>query len=216
MTSPTFISSAPNILPGWKQAFPAADFYHGLPKTFDGFNDAPIFLDFMNLSSHEKQQWLQCCLETERKVIVVTLTPNLHEAIDVIKKGAVGYGHTLSTPELLREMAMVVNHGGVWIGNKLMKRVMAALNHVGRRGGASPKSALQRFQGLLSEREAAVCQLVASGATNAEISALLNIKERTVKAHVTAIFDKLEVRNRVELSLVLNNIPFSREGDARQ
>lgn len=209
MKSPTFISSAPNILPNWKQAFPEATFYCGLPTKFDEFDDSLIFLDYMNLSTDDKKHWLDTCLVTERQVFVVSLTPNLHEAIAVIKHGAVGYGHTLSAPRLMQEMVLVVSHGGLWIGNKLLKRVMAALNQTGRQA-PQPKKPDTRYQGILSERELAVGRLVAAGATNLEIAAALGIKERTVKAHITSLFGKLQVRNRVELSLVLNDIQVPR------
>ena len=47
---------------------------------------------------------------------------------------------------------------------------------------------------------------VAKGATNKEIAATLGITERTVKSHLTLIFDKTGVRDRVQLALLLNNI----------
>ncbi len=211
MKAPVFISSAPNMLPNWKQAFPRSTFYSGLPVKFDDFDDSLIFVDFMNLKAEQKRAWLEQCLATERKVFVLSPTPNLHEAIDVIKAGAVGYGHTLSTAKLMQEMVLVVSHGGLWIGSKLLKRVMAALNQAGQKTQQQQRrSGIERFDGILSRREIAVGRLVANGATNAEISTALDIKERTVKAHITSLFDKLEVRNRVELCLMLNNVQFSR------
>jgi len=48
---------------------------------------------------------------------------------------------------------------------------------------------------------------VAHGASNREIAVALEITERTVKAHLSAIFDKLGVRDRVQLALRMNNIP---------
>ncbi|SMF62273.1 DNA-binding response regulator, NarL/FixJ family, contains REC and HTH domains [Alteromonadaceae bacterium Bs31] len=211
MKTPIFISSAPHILPNWKQAFPHAVFYCGLPRQFDDFDDSLIFVDYMNLRSDDKRQWLDACLATGRKVFVLSPTPNLHEAIDVIKDGAIGYGHTLSAATLMQEMVLVVSHGGLWIGNKLLKRVMAALNQKGPSSQQKQnKGGVERFGGILSQREVAVGKLVATGATNAEISSALDIKERTVKSHITSLFDKLEVRNRVELSLLLNNIEISR------
>jgi two-component system, NarL family, response regulator YdfI len=50
----------------------------------------------------------------------------------------------------------------------------------------------------LSERERQVLELLAEGAANKEIAARLNITERTVKAHVTNILDKLGVNSRIE------------------
>jgi DNA-binding NarL/FixJ family response regulator len=61
----------------------------------------------------------------------------------------------------------------------------------------------------LTSREVMVAEQVARGASNREIAEALEITERTVKAHLSAIFEKLEVRDRVQLALRMNNIPTS-------
>ena len=50
----------------------------------------------------------------------------------------------------------------------------------------------------LSDRERAVLELMASGATNPEIGETLHISRHTVKEHCSAVYRKLEVRNRTE------------------
>ena len=55
---------------------------------------------------------------------------------------------------------------------------------------------------MLSVREHEVLELVAMGCNDAEIARQLFISHRTVRAHVTAIFTKLSVRNRVEAAVV--------------
>jgi two-component system nitrate/nitrite response regulator NarL len=59
----------------------------------------------------------------------------------------------------------------------------------------------------LTAREQMVAEQIATGATNREISERLEITERTVKAHLSAIFEKLGVRDRVQLALAMNNVP---------
>ena len=59
----------------------------------------------------------------------------------------------------------------------------------------------------LSARELMVAERVARGASNREIADALGISERTVKAHLSVIFTKLNVRDRVQLALAMNNLP---------
>ena len=56
----------------------------------------------------------------------------------------------------------------------------------------------------LTSREVMVAKLVGRGESNREIAAELEITERTVKAHLSAIFTKLGVRDRVQLALTVN------------
>jgi DNA-binding NarL/FixJ family response regulator len=55
----------------------------------------------------------------------------------------------------------------------------------------------------LTKRERQVAKAVAEGLSNREIAARLNISERTVKARLTGVFQKLDVRDRVQLALLL-------------
>jgi ATP/maltotriose-dependent transcriptional regulator MalT len=55
--------------------------------------------------------------------------------------------------------------------------------------------------GLLSQREIDVLRLLAAGRSNPEIASLLVIAESTVKMHIKHLYDKLDVRNRVEAAV---------------
>lgn len=65
---------------------------------------------------------------------------------------------------------------------------------------------MDTWSALLSERELQAAKLVAGGASNKEIADQLAITERTVKAHLSAIFEKLGVRDRLQLSLRINGV----------
>ena len=83
-------------------------------------------------------------------------------------------------------------------------KLVSELEHVSKSYGQRPKEAKnERWSDKLSDREKQVARLVASGSSNKEVAATLNIAERTVKAHMTAIFEKLELRDRLQLSLNL-------------
>jgi DNA-binding NarL/FixJ family response regulator len=55
-------------------------------------------------------------------------------------------------------------------------------------------------------RERQVAESVARGSTNKEIARVMGITERTVKAHLTASFEKLGVRDRMQLALLVNGV----------
>lgn len=123
------------------------------------------------------------------------------EGLRAINAGARGYCHLLAVPELMREVAEVVAHGGLWVGPSLLQRIMAATREAVRRSPGVPLPVAD--VSVLSERELQVARAVAAGKSNKEVAEQLFISERTVKAHLGAIFEKLGVRDRVQLVLHL-------------
>lgn len=213
--SPLFVTSSSAMLPNWRAAFNESSHSVGLPARFDRFDTSVIFLDYMNLPEDKRALWLARCVETERKVIVLSPTPTEGEAIRVIKNGALGYGHTLASTGRLQEMVMVVDHGGLWVGSKLLKHVLSAISIGVNRSELKRleiERAKKKIADTLTPKEQEVARFVATGATNLEISDVLGVTQRTVKMHITAVFDKLNVRNRVELALLMNNVPIDRDG----
>jgi DNA-binding NarL/FixJ family response regulator len=58
----------------------------------------------------------------------------------------------------------------------------------------------------LTEQQSRVLTLLAQGLLNKQIADRLAIQKRTVKAHVTAIFEKLKVRNRTQAGMLLRSL----------
>lgn len=129
-------------------------------------------------------------------VAMLTYLPDSREATRAFERGARGYCHALAVPALLREVGLVVAHGGLWVGPELMARLVGAA-----RRGLDAGDDASTWPSVLSAREREVAQAVAAGMANKEIAAMLGITERTVKAHLSAIFEKLEVRDRLQLVL---------------
>lgn len=57
----------------------------------------------------------------------------------------------------------------------------------------------------LTDREREVATAVGVGASNAEIAASLFISEATVKAHVSRLLSKLDLSNRVQIAILVND-----------
>ncbi len=77
------------------------------------------------------------------------------------------------------------------------RRIAGAVRHVGLGGTVFERHEQQGALGL-TERERAVLELMASGATNPEIGESLHLSRHTVKEHSSAVYRKLGVRNRTE------------------
>lgn len=152
-------------------------------------------------------EWLACVQALVAKqgaapIVVLSPVPNDAEGLRALDAGARGYVHLLAVPAVLREVEQVVRHGGLWVGPELMQRLLAATRQV---AGHAPVSARPVADlSVLSEREAQVARAVAAGKSNREIADQLCISERTVKAHLGSIFDKLGVRDRLQLALRLS------------
>ena len=139
-----------------------------------------------------------------RHVIVLSPVPYGAEGLRAINQGARGYCHLHAVPDLLREVSQVVQLGGLWVGPELVERMVAATRDLlGRAGpGAVPPAP---DLSALSAREIQVAQAVAAGKSNKEVAEQLFISERTVKAHLGSVFEKLGVRDRVQLVLRLSS-----------
>jgi DNA-binding NarL/FixJ family response regulator len=122
----------------------------------------------------------------ELRIIVFTAYDVDEYVFGAMQAGARGYLLKGSpAPELVRAIRHV--HGG---GTYLSPTIGAKL--------ASHAVRTRRDTSLLTPRELAVLRLVAAGQSNRQIAESLGITERTVKFHVTAIFNKLGADNRAQ------------------
>ena len=132
--------------------------------------------------------------------IVLTSIPNLSEAIYCLKAGARAYANVHAGPQTLNQIADVVRDGGVWVGEDLMQYLVASLSKNKQQEVVKHDEA---WRSKLSQREVEVVDAIARGASNKLVARELDITERTVKAHVTAIFEKLGVKDRLKLVLMV-------------
>jgi len=102
--------------------------------------------------------------------------------------GARGYLFKDTDRETLIDTIQAAVHGKSLLSPEVLQQV---LNYQSS-NSASPANA----ESLLTEREAEVLLMVADGARNKEIAYKLGITERTVRAHLNHIFQKLEVDSR--------------------
>ena len=118
------------------------------------------------------------------RVIVLTAYDTEERVLGALKAGASGYLLKGATAAEIAQAIRAVAGGGSYLTPRVAARVVAQVNAPRRRG--------------LSEREREVLRWVAQGQSNKQIARHLSITERTVKFHMTSIFNKLGAENRAQ------------------
>ena len=125
------------------------------------------------------------------RVLIVT-TFDLDEYVyEALRAGASGFVLKDEPPERLIAAVRTVAAGEALLSPTVTKRVIREFTRIPR---ATPPEEL----GELTAREREIFQLVAEGLSNPEIAERLFIGETTVKTHVTHVFQKLGLRDRVQ------------------
>ncbi|MGB4065681.1 MAG: response regulator transcription factor [Azonexus sp.] len=198
-----FVDRDAQALPSWLEAFPQAQVV-SRQEAQESVSGGPGIL-WCRCQPQESLAAILGALTISPTQIVVVLADEPGDAIiaEACALGASGCCNTHAAPEVLRQVALVVENGGLWIGQSLLQRLVGSTS---RALEGSPEAKVDTWSALLSERESQVAKLVAGGASNKEIADQLSITERTVKAHLSAIFEKLGLRDRLQLSLRINGV----------
>ncbi|MGW4059486.1 response regulator transcription factor [Amycolatopsis sp. NPDC004747] len=132
------------------------------------------------------------------KVLILT-TFDLDEYVfEALAAGASGFLLKEGSPQEIIEGVRVVANGDAMLSPRLTKQLIGEF--VAAR--ANPRrSRAQAKLDLLSEREREIVTAVAQGKPNAQIATELFLSEATVKTHITRSFAKLDVSNRVQLTI---------------
>jgi len=127
--------------------------------------------------------------------------------IDALVHGVSGYSHKTVSPALLLQAIERLLKGDIWIQRHLVSKVIGALIQIKSPAVESSieqkKIESAKLLLSLSNREREVAKMIRSGDNNKTIASTLFISERTVKAHLTSIFKKLNIPDRLHLALFI-------------
>ena len=141
------------------------------------------------------------------RVMILTAFSDEENVLNAAKGGAKGYVPKGVPSATLIQAIKAVHGGGCWI-DKEIPGWEAFLEIVQVQTGArEPRGQLDESIKALTKREMEILRLVAEGLTNEEIGKKIFISEKTVKTHLTNIFDKLKVNNRFKAALMLMGHP---------
>jgi DNA-binding NarL/FixJ family response regulator len=121
-----------------------------------------------------------------RGIVVFTAHDTDDDVFRAIRGGARGYLLKGSAAAEIARAIRQVHAGESYLSPRIAAKLVKEVTEPRRRTG------------LLSARERGVLRLVAAGLSNRQIAEALSISERTVKFHVTAIFNKLGAENRAQ------------------
>ena len=131
-------------------------------------------------------------------VIVLTTFDGDDAVFRALEAGASGFLLKDTPPtELVRAVRLAAG-GDAMLSPQVTRRVIERFTAEDRSRRRDARARLE----ALTERELQVLVEIGSGHTNAEIGARLRLREATVKTHVTRLFEKLAVANRVQLAIV--------------
>jgi len=128
------------------------------------------------------------------------------DQLTLFKGGVHGFiSHTI-TSALLLKAAHAVCGGEIWIPRQLITKLIGELARDTHAGTHTLSFAGNSSLEHLTPREIQVAEMVHRGGNNKSIARTLDISERTVKAHLSAIFRKLDIENRLHLALFFNEL----------
>lgn len=131
------------------------------------------------------------------KVVMLTVHQDEPHIFEAIKAGAAGYLlKDVSADELIAAVRRV-SRGEALIEPKIAVKILEEFKAMSRR----KKPADEEVYSDLTVRENEVLRWIALGVSNKEIASKLDISEKTVKNHLSNIFQKLRVNSRTQAAL---------------
>ena len=134
------------------------------------------------------------------RIILLTVAIERAQLVEALQLGARGVMLKDAASEMLFKAIRNVVKGEYWVGREAVEDLVTAFRQL------TPSGAAARAENFsLSPREREILAAVVLGCTNRQMAQKFSISEDTVKHHLTNIFDKLGVSNRLELALFAVN-----------
>jgi two-component system nitrate/nitrite response regulator NarL len=140
------------------------------------------------------------------KTIIISSHINENEGISLLKAGARGYCTADQSPQIISKAVNAVLRGEVWVGRKVIQLLLDELAGFTEHLQREFRTDLDERLKQLTPRQREIVSLIGRGASNKEIAHALHVSEKTVKAHLTGIFRKLKLSDRLQLALFVTQL----------
>jgi two-component system nitrate/nitrite response regulator NarL len=145
---------------------------------------------------------------TSVRPILLTASIEKEQIVQALQLGARGIVLKDASTETLFKSIRTVMKGKFWVGEKAVPNLVDVLRtNIAAGGEAAQRAESRETKNTfgLTPRELEVVGSIVTGLTNREIAGKFSISEQTVKHHLSNIFDKVGVSNRLELALFAIN-----------
>lgn len=129
-------------------------------------------------------------------IIILTTFMEDDDIFESLKLGASGYLLKDATPETIMEAIRKAVTGGTILEPHVASKL---LKHLKSKGDSDKQDIIDK----LTARELEIAQGIAEGLSNKEIAARMFVSEGTVKNHLTSILEKLNLRDRTQLAILM-------------
>ena len=129
-------------------------------------------------------------------LIALSNTPTNLEGCKLLRLGYKSYLHSISNYQILKSAIESVITGNIYLYPELMQFLISQV-------GINQENKKDKNLDILTPKEMEVLKLISKGYSNSKISKELDIAEVTVKKHIGSMFQKLDVKDRLSLALIL-------------
>ncbi len=131
-------------------------------------------------------------------ILLFSHKPNYAEGFSLLKFGIKAYANTYMAPVHIKDALATIQSGDVWLYPEFIQMMITEMSK--QKKSLHVKSEILE---KLTAREKQIALLVKEGLGNKEIALKTDITERTVKAHLSAIFEKTGITDRLSLALLV-------------
>ncbi len=158
--------------------------------------NTPMIVIYHIDESMDESENISILLKEFPQIFLIALSnnPDDLEGCHLLKMGYKSYLHSFSNVEILKSAIESVVNGNIYVYPKLMQFLVS-------NAPTTAKKTTNLDELTLKERS--ILELVSKGFSNAKIAVELDIAEVTVKKHISSLFKKLDVHDRLSLALLL-------------
>ena len=196
-----FFTANEDILDEWKKKYQVEDFISiydldSLNKEIANNPDSVVIADFDSVAPEINS--LISSITLPKRTIILERLPEIPTGRRLINNSVKAYGNSRMLKNHFEQMYNAVQNDKVWTYPELT----ASLSSTSKKTTLS-KESTQMIKNRLTSKEAGIVYLVLEGLTNDAISKKTTISIRTVKAHISSVFRKLHVNDRISLIFLL-------------